>query len=133
MKNTPTIDAIDVETPTVSVKDYLASKNGKKAIRLFRKHIKELGKTPCRKHGFTYVLAYKLDYALTQRLPSSVFHDFDLKAGIMDADPKEVEKDWENWEFSDYAGNILGSDTDEYYAEVKAAFYDWLPEDEKDW
>ena len=131
--NTPTIDSLDVEVPTISVTDYLDSEKGKEALRLFQKHLKELGETPCKEHGFTYALAYELNCALSERLPSSVYYDFELKAGIMDADPKDVEGDWESWEFSDCAGNILGSNDDEYYAEVKAAFYDWLSEDEKDW
>jgi len=125
-----TIDEMDIEVPTISVTDYLDSEKGKEALRLFRKHLKELGETPCKEHGFTYALAYELNCALSERLPSSVYYDFELKDTIMDADPKEIEEEWEAWEYSDYAGNILGSNDDEYYAEVKAAFGKWCPDND---
>ena len=124
-----TIDEMDIEVPTVLASEYLASKNGKKAIALFQKHLNELGKKTCKKHGFTFAVAYELNTALKERLSFSEFYDFELKATIMDADPKEIEEEWETWEYSDYAGNILGSNDDEYYAEVKAAFDKWAIED----
>ena len=120
----------EIKMDTVDAAKYLASKNGRKALRLFRKHLKELGEKPCKECGFTYALASQLDCALTQYLPAKFYPAFNLKAEIMDADPKDVEKEWEDWEFSDYSGNILGNDRDEYYTEVKAAFGDWCPDNE---
>jgi len=115
----------EIEIPLVSVRDYLATDNAKKAINLFKKHLDEIGNKPAKEFGFHYAVANELYYALSERLPFSCYADFALKEGIMEANPEDVVHNWIEWERSDYAGNILGNDDDEYYTEVEAAFGKW--------
>lgn len=122
-----TIDEMNIEVHTVYASEYLASENGKKALALFQKHLDEIGKKPAKEFGFHYAVANELYYALTERLPFSRYNDFAIKDGVMEANPEDVVYNWIGWERSDYAGNILGNDDDEYFTEVEAAFGKWCP------
>lgn len=120
------ISDIDVKIPTVSVRDYLASENGRKALEYLHKEVKIRGKDSCKKGAWKYLLYSELETAFTERLPNSVYFDFDVKASIMDADPADVFYNWVAWTDSEYAGNILGTDDDEYYEEAKSAFGNYI-------
>lgn len=115
---------------TISVTDYLKSKQGKKALEYLHEEVKNRGKDSCKKGAWKYLLYSELETALTEKLVFSEYFDFDVKESIMDADPVDVFRTWVAWTDSNYVGNILGTNDDEYYAEVKAAFGEYYDEED---
>lgn len=113
---------IDVEIPTVSAREYLATDNGKDAVKLYEKHVNELGEKPAKTDGLRFAIASELHYNLKFRS----FTDFKVKDSIMEADPADVVYSWIEWEDDDYAVNILTDHHhDEHDTEIEAAFGKW--------